>query len=219
MKGIGIVSEALNRRERRVLSGLRSPFSIQSFLDGLAYSTDHFYRCPLRVLHDLKAQCFDGGLFAAMALRRLGHRPLIIDMVPNGRDDDHILALYKIDGHWGAVAKSNFAGLRFREAVYRTVRELVMSYFEVYFNLAGEKTLRAYTKPLDLSSFDKYNWTTSGDHLELIVSRLDEIHRVSIITSRAVRRLSPVDERSLRAGLLGSVKGGLYRPSPKKNSR
>lgn len=198
---------------------MKSPFRIQSFLDELAYSTDDFYRCPLRVLRDRKAQCFDGGLFAAMALRRLGHQPLIIDMVPNRRDDDHILALYKIDGCWGAVAKSNFVGLRFREPVYKTARELVMSYFEVYFNQAGEKTLRAYTTPLDLSSFDRWDWMTSDDHLDRIVSRLDEHSRVSLIKSSAVRRLSPVDERSLRAGLMGSVKGGLYKPSRRKTSK
>jgi hypothetical protein len=208
-------AKALGRRERKVLLSLKSPVLIQSFLDELAYSTDDVYKSPLRVLEDRKAQCFDGGVFAAMALSRLGHRPMIIDLIPNERDDDHILALYKIAGSWGAVAKSNFVGLRFREPVYRTLRELVMSYFELYFNLAGEKTLRAYTLPLSLSTFDKHEWMTRDAVLEQIASRLDEIHRIPVVTDRMARRLSSVDKRSQRAGLLGSVKSGLYRPPPR----
>ncbi len=112
-------------------AGLDSPAAIQAFLDGLPYSADPFYRCPASVLRDGKAHCFDGALFAAAALRRLGFPPAIVDMLPE-RDDDHILAIYKVDGHWGAIAKSNFVGLRFREAVYASLRELVMSYFEVF---------------------------------------------------------------------------------------
>ena len=115
------------------------------------------------VLRERMANCFDGAVFAAAMLSRLGHPPLILDMLPNGRDDDHVLAVYKRDGHWGAVAKSNFAGLRFREPVYRTVRELVMSYFEQYYNVDREKTLRAYTRPLNLQVFDKYQWMTRNE--------------------------------------------------------
>jgi hypothetical protein len=128
------------------------------------------------------------------------------------RDDDHLLALYKRDGLWGAVAKSNFVGLRFREGIYRTLRELVLSYFEVYYNLAREKTLRGYTLPLNLKAFDKYHWLVSDDHLEAIAQRLDTIRRVSLITDRIALGLSPVDERSYTAGMLGAVEAGLYRP-------
>ena len=120
------LKEMLSRRERKLLEGLSRPNKIQEFLDQLAYSTDDIYRCPLRVLRERTAQCFDGALFGAAALRHIGHRPLILDMIPNKRDDDHILALYKVDGRWGATAKSNFAGLRFREPMYRTLRELIM---------------------------------------------------------------------------------------------
>jgi len=121
--------------ERGMISGLTSPARIQAFLDDIAYSTDDFYRCPLRVLRERTAHCFDGAVFAAAALRRLGHPPLILDLLSNGRDDEHLLALFKVDGHWGAVAKSNFVGLRFREPVYRSLRELAMSYFEQYYNI------------------------------------------------------------------------------------
>jgi len=106
-----------------------------------------------------RAHCFDGAVFAAAALRKLGFPPLVLELVPNERDDDHLIALYKRDGLWGAVAKSNFVGLRFREPVFRNLRELVLSYFEQFFNVAGEKTLRAYTLPLDLTRFDALGWT------------------------------------------------------------
>ena len=129
--------------ERQLLSGLESPAAIQAFLNTIPYSEDHFYRCPLRVLRERKGHCFDGALFAAMALRRIGYPPLILELIPNERDDDHILALFKQDGCWGAVAQSNFTGLRYREPVYRSLRELVMSYFEDFFNSVGEKTLAA----------------------------------------------------------------------------
>ena len=131
----------LNPSERKELAGLNRPIDIQSFLNNIPYSEDEFYRCPLRVLREKKAHCFDGGLFAAMAMRHIGStRPLILELIPNDRDDDHILALFKQFGHWGAVAQSNFSGLRYREPVYRSLRELVMSYFEDFFNAVGEKT-------------------------------------------------------------------------------
>lgn len=199
------------KEEREVFARLDSPASIQAFLDEIPYSTAEIYRSPRSVLRDRQAHCFDGALFAAAALRRLGQPPLIIDMLAE-RDDDHILALYKRDGLWGAVARSNFVGLRFREAIYRTLRELVLSYFEVYYNVAGEKNLRGYTLPLNLKAFDKYHWQVSDDHLESIAQRLDTIRRVSLITDRTALGLSPVDERSYTAGMLGADEAGLYRP-------
>lgn len=216
MSGIKSFVEALKKSERKEFLSLKSPHKIQIFLDKLEYGTEDMYRCPLRVLRDQKARCFDGALFATVALRRLGHRPLIVDLIPSKRDDDHILALYKVDECWGSVAKSNFAGLRFREPVYRTIRELVMSYFELYYNVAGEKTLRAYAVPLDLRGFDESDWLTTDEYLDRIAERLDKLRRVPIITRRMARRLSPVDERSYRAGLHGSVKAGLCRPPTKK---
>ena len=172
--------QALTKQERRILSGLTSPNRIQAFLDNLAYSPETGYRCPLRVLREKTAHCFDGALFGAAALRRLGHQPLVLYMIATARDDDHLLALYRRDGHWGSVAKSNFVGLRFREPVYRTLRELVMSYFESYYNVAREKTLRGYTVPLNLRTFDKLNWMVKDEPLERIAERLDEIRKFPI---------------------------------------
>jgi hypothetical protein len=162
------------------------------------------------------AHCFDGALFAAVTLRRLGYPPLIMDMLPNERDDDHMLAIYKNKGYWGAIAKSNFVGLRFREPIYRTLRELVMSYFEQFYNLEREKTLRSYTLPLDLRTFDKWSWIMSDESLERIAQGLDRMRKVPVLTQPMISALSLVDERSYRAGLMGANEAGLYKPTAKK---
>jgi hypothetical protein len=199
--------------ERQFIARLTTPAKIQAFLDELPYSTEHIYRCPLGVLRERIAHCFDGALFAAAILRRLGHPPLIVEMLPNDRDDDHMLALYKYDGYWGAIAKSNFVGLRFREPVYRSLRELVMSYFEQFYNVEREKTLRSYTVPLNLKAFDKWDWMTSDEHLESIAKNLDRVRKIPVLTQPMISHLSLVDERSYRAGLLEANKRGLYRPA------
>ncbi len=202
----------LTADERRLLSGLRTPPRVQAFLDTLVYSADPFYRCPLRVLRERTAHCFDAALFAAAALRRAGHPPLILELLPNAHDDDHLLALFRRGGCWGAVAKSNFAGLRYREPVYRTLRELALSFFEQYYNLARRKTLRGYTMPLHLAAFDRQGWAVRDEPLELVAERLDQLRRVTLVTGTMAAGLSPVDERSYRAGLLGAVEAGLHRP-------
>lgn len=205
--------QALTKSERRRMERMDTPARIQAFLDSVPYSAEPIYRCPLRVLRERVGHCFDGALFAAHALRRLGHPPLILDMLPNDRDDDHLLALYRVDGHWGALAKSNFTGLRFREPVYRSLRELVMSYFEAFYNMAGEKTLRGYTRALNLAAFDRYAWTTRDEPLDLIAERLDAIRNYRVVTPAMVARLSPMDKRSYEAGMLGVNAAGLFRPS------
>jgi hypothetical protein len=197
--------------EAMAADALDSPAAVQAFLDAIPYSAEEVYRCPASVWSDRIGHCFDGALFAAAALRRLGHPPLILDMMAV-RDDDHVLALYKRFGCWGAVAKSNCVGLRFREPIYRSLRELVLSYFELYFNVVGEKTLRAYSAPLDLTGFDPLRWTTSDEHLEVIACRLGEIRHFPLLTAPMVANLSAVDARSKEAGLLGANVAGLYQP-------
>ena len=208
----------LTKTEGRLIERLSTPNKIQLFLDDLAYSSEVVYRSPRRVLRQRTCQCFDGALFGAAMLRRLGHPALILNLLPNDRDDDHILALFKHRGDWGAVAKSNFVGLRFREPIYRTLRELVLSYFEQYYNVAGEKTLRGYTLPLNLKTFDKFHWMTRDEPLDLIAQRLDEIRRVFILTRPVLTRLSLVDKRSRQAGLLSANKAGLYQPPRRGHS-
>jgi hypothetical protein len=183
---------------------------IQGFLDGIPYSADPIYRSPRSVLRDRKAHCFDGALFAAAALRSLGHPPLIVDLQAV-RDDDHMLAVFKRDGCYGAVAKSNFVGLRFREPIYRSLRELAVSYFSDYYNLERERTLRAYTAPLNLARLDHLAWMTSDELLEQVADRLDRSRRFPLLTDRMIESLTPVDQRTYDAGMLGVNPDGLYR--------
>ncbi|HXK58428.1 MAG TPA: transglutaminase domain-containing protein [Acidobacteriota bacterium] len=202
--------QALTCEELKLLQELDTPAKIQRFLDSIPYSTDPIYRSPRSVLRDRRAHCFDGALFAAAALRFLGHPPRIVDLKAV-RDDDHLLAIFKRKGRFGAVAKSNFVGLRFREPIYRSLRELVISYFDSYYNLEREKTLRGYTIPLDLRTFDHIDWMTSDDHLETIADRLDQIPSFNLLDEDMVRELNPVDERTYTAGMQGADPEGIYR--------
>jgi hypothetical protein len=206
----------LTKAEQQKIGQLTTPRKIQDFLDRLPYSVESVYRCPLRVFREHTAHCFDGALFAVAALRCLGYPPLILNMIADNEDDDHILALYRGDGYWGALAKSNFVGLRFREPIYRNLRELVMSYFEQYYSVERKKSLRSYTVPLNLKAFDKLNWMLRDEPLERIGERLDEIRRIPLLTRRMIGNLSLVDERLYKAGLLGANQAGLYRPPGKR---
>jgi hypothetical protein len=199
-------------QELAVFSPLDTPVKIQAFLDGMPYSEEEIYRCPRQVLSDRKAHCFDGALFGAAALRHCGFPPLVLDMLPTpGRDDDHMLALFKINNHWGAVAKSNFVGLRYREPIYRTLRELVLTYFEDFYNTAGEKTLRGYTVPLNLQAYDQFNWMASDVSMMEISHRLAKLRRYPLLTPGMEAGLAPVDERFYQAGLSGANWDGLYK--------
>jgi hypothetical protein len=196
--------------ELSILRRLSSPSRIQDFVDALAYRREDDPGSPRRVLEERRANCFDGAIFAAAALRRIGHPARLLDMWAE-RDDDHVLAVFRSRGHWGAVAKSNFVGLRFREPVYRTLRELAMSYFEDYFNAKGEKTLRAYAGPLSLAQFDELRWTFEDTHLQYISGRLDALRHHRILTPAMKRALTRVDPLSLKAGMLGADPAGVYK--------
>jgi len=202
---------ALTKAERRALARLDSPAAIQAFLESVPYSTDDRYRCPLSVLRDRRAHCYDGAVFAAALLRRIGSPPRIVNLYAE-RDDEHLLAVFRLAGYWGAIAKSNFVGLRYREPVYRTERELVLSYFEVYYNLERLRSLRSYTRPLSLASFDALRWTTADAAMEQIAARLDALKRIPLLTRQMRARLTLLDERSYRAGMLGTDMGGVYVP-------
>jgi hypothetical protein len=154
------------------------------------------------VLRDEVAHCFEGALLGAAALRVQGYPPLLLDLEAE-RDDDHVLAIFKQRGHWGAIAKSNYSGLRFREPVYRSLRELVMSYFEHYFNLAREKTLRNYSRPVNLARFDRIGWMTAEEDLWVISEHLERIPHVSLLSNGVGRRMARVDDRLFAAGLAG----------------
>ena len=205
----------LDSAEKRLLRSLSTPAKIQEFLDRIPYSSDPIYRSPRSVIRDRKAHCFDGAVFAAAALQAIGELPLIMELKAV-RDDDHLLALFRRDGCWGAVAKSNFVGLRYREAIFRNLRELSLSYFEEFYNINGEKTLRAYSAPLDLGRFAADSWQTIDSALDRVAGRLDRIRHYPLLTRRQERGLAPVDERFYRAGLLGADEKGLFKPEPNK---
>ncbi len=202
-------TDGFNAVERSVLRRLSTPERIQRFLDtDVSYNKEpHGPTCrsPRLVLRDRLAHCMEGALLGAAALRFHGFPPLLLDLEAV-RDDDHVLALYRQRGHWGAIAKSNYAGLRFREPVYRTTRELVMSYFEHYYNLAGEKTLRGYSRPVNLSRFDSLNWMTAETDLWVIAQHLCDIPHTPLLTAVLERNLTRVDGRLMEAGLFGAVK-------------
>jgi len=139
---------------------------------------------------------------AAAALRMLGYPPLILDLEAV-RDTDHVVAIYRARGLWGAIAKSNYSGLRSREPVYRTLRELAMSYFEHYFNPAREKTLRAFSRPVNLARFDFMNWMTAERDVWEIPNHLCEIPHTRLMPYQTERDLARMDRRLFEAGCLG----------------
>ena len=194
--------------ERAVFRRLSTPEKIQHFLDhDIGYNKEPdgpTCYSPRVVLRKRVAHCMEGALFGAAALHMLGFPPLLLDFEAV-RDDDHVLALFRVHGHWGAIAKSNYSGLRYREPVYRTLRELAMSYFEHYFNLAREKTLRNYSRPVNLKRFDRIQWMTSEDDVWPIPDYLCTIAHTPLLTPRAAKRLGRVDHRLFHAGKLGRV--------------
>jgi hypothetical protein len=195
--------------ERAILTPLDAPAKIQDYLDGIPYTTDHQTHSPRRVMRDGHAHCTEGAYFAAAALRFHGHPPLVLNLRADN-DDDHVLAVYRWRGCIGAIAKSNFAGLRYREPIFRTFRELALSYFEEYYNTVYEKSLRAYSRPFDLSIFDPVNWMTTEEDLEFIGCRLDRVRHYPLLDEAALRNLRRVDQRMYDAGFLGTDMAGVY---------
>ncbi len=192
-----------NAKERKVFRSLSTPEKIQRFLDReIGYHHKNTCYSPRTVLRQGMAHCMEGAMFAAAALREMGHPPLLVDLEAV-RDTDHVLAVYRVDGCWGAVAKSDYSGLRSREPVYRTLRELVMSYFEHYFNYAGEKTLRTYSRPVNLGRFDRIGWATREEEVWEIPNHLCDISHTPLIDPAMERRLARMDERLYKAGRLG----------------
>ena len=183
---------------------LDTPARIQQFLDKIPYNTEsdgETFRSPRLVLRDRTANCIEGAVLAAAAQRVAGEPPLIMDLTAV-HDEDHVIAVFKRRSLWGAIATSKFTGLRFREPVYRTLRELAMSYFEHYFNLDGERTLRGHGRPVNLARFDRLHWMTTESPLWPIAEHLEGIPHLVLLPPGIGRRLTPVDTRLKAAGLL-----------------
>ena len=161
---------------------------------------------PRRVLREYKAHCIEGALLAAAALWLHGEPPLLLDLMSANGDDDHVVALFRQHGHWGAISKTNHAILRYREPIYKTVRELALSYFHEYFLDNGGKTLRSYSKPLDLRKFKDKNWTTSEKDLWYITWALNKAPHTKILTPHMSRTLRKADPIEIKAGKITQQK-------------
>lgn len=197
--------------EKEFLNRFNDPWSIQVFLDSIDYNPSYECRSPRWVIRKRSAHCFEGALFAAAVLDFLGYKPLIVDMKAFN-DDDHVISVFREDGYWGAVAKSNFTSLRFREPVYRSLRELIMSYFDFFFNLNGDKSLRSYSLPFDLTLFNKRNWATTDEDLEYIGDKIESLYHFPVVSEKMIKKLNIASESMLNAGLLGSKPEGLFKP-------
>ena len=196
---------AFTSQELRTLRALKNPLGIQSFLDRIPYHLGTTAWSPRVVLRQQSAHCLEGAIFAAAALRALGQRPLILDLEADD-DSDHVICVYQQDGGWGSIGSSNYAGCRGRSPIYRTVRELALSYFEGYFNLRRKRSLRRFSRPVNLARFDAQGWMTSEKGVWFIVDHLFDIPHTPLLTKRMERNVARVDERSFQSGVYGHRK-------------
>jgi hypothetical protein len=189
-------------KELRKLRSLKNPYGIQRFLDDMPYHLEDTAWSPRKVLAENSSHCLEGAIFAAAALRANGYPPLLLDLEAE-RDTDHVIAIYREDGCWGAIAKSNFSGCRWREPIHRSLRELALSYFDTYFNMLGERSLRRYSRPINLNRFDQQHWMTTDEPIWFIVDHLFEIDHYSLLTKFQEKRVHRVDRRLFQAGCVG----------------
>ena len=203
------MADIFSKFEQKVFRGLKTPAKIQQFLaETIGYNVepngDTCYSPRLVLKHGV-AHCMEGAMLAAAALRQLGHPALLVDLEAV-RDSDHVLAVYRIEGRWGALAKSDYSGLGSREPVYHSIRELAMSYFEHYYNVPGEKTLRGFSRPVNLKRFDRMGWMTAERDVWEIPTYLCEIPHEEILTPTMILRLAKMDRRLYDAGRVGGAR-------------
>lgn len=194
---------SFSREEIAIMKKLNTPSKIQDFLNAIPINLEeHGDTCysPRLVLKNRKAQCMEGAMFAAAVLRFHGHKPLLVDLETTKDDFDHVLAVFKVNNHWGAIAKTNHAVLRYREPIYKSIRELVMSYFHEYFLDTGKKTLRAYTDPINLEQFDHLAWETSNEEVWFIPDFLARAQHIKLIDKKQIQSLRKADPIEVKAG-------------------
>jgi hypothetical protein len=196
------MNDGFTRAELRTLRALKTPYGVQRFLDDMPYHLATTAWSPRRVLRERTAHCLEAAIFAAAALRVLGFPPLILDLEAE-HDTDHVVAIFKERALWGAVAKSNYNGLAYREPIHRTLRELTMSYFYAYFNLRRERTLRTFSRPVNLARFDNLDWMTTEKEVWFIPEYLLTISHTPLLRPSMAKRLTRLDKRSFDAGLVG----------------
>ncbi len=185
----------LTKAEFSVLQKLDTPQKIQSYVSAIPQNFEpngDSCMSVREVIRTNRALCMEGALFAALALWVHGDRPLILDLSAVD-DDDHVIAVFKRSGCWGAISKGNHPYVRYRDPVYRTLRELVMSYFHEYYNKKGEKTLRSYSRPVDLSAQKSASWIT-GDNAWVIAQLLCDVRHHPIVSHASVKHLRPIED-------------------------
>ena len=206
VKSLTLIESGLTREEYATFKKLSTPSKIQDFLDSLAFNWEKkgdTHRSPRHVLAARKAHCIEGALLATAALWIAGEPPLIMNLSPRmGKGDfDHVVALYKRGGHWGAISKTNHSVLRFRDPVYRTPRELALSYFHEWFLPTGEKVLECYSKPLDMRGLGT-DWITAEKDTWEISDALSERKHYFFIPKGNWQHVRKADTMELKAGSL-----------------
>lgn len=196
----------LNNEELLILKKLNSPVKIQDFLNKIPINFEEngdTCMSPRMVLKQNKCHCVEGALLAALSLRinDIGP-PLIVDLTASRNDFDHVIAVFQRNGKWGALSKTNHAVLRYREPVYDSIRELVMSFFHEYMNDDGRKTLRSFSMPVDLSRFDDKNWVIDKEDVWYIPEHLGKVEHFPILDRKQIARLKKADEIEMKAGSL-----------------
>jgi len=213
----------LNEKELKTLLRLNTPHKIQDFLENLEINFEKegdTCMSPRKVLQTGKAHCIEAAIFAALALRVNGYPPLLVDLTANNNDYDHVITVFKKNGHWGAISKTNRAILRYRDPIYKSIRELVMSYFNEYFLEDGKKTLRSYSSPVDISKLDKFNWITSEENIWIIPEKLIETKHFPIVSRGQVRGLrasDPIEIESARISQWKPVKNNAIKLKYKRS--
>lgn len=208
------MKHGFSRSDARLLARLDAPEKIQDYLDALPINHERNGDTCLPVAGSLRLgaiHCIEGAFIAAYALWMRGEPPLLLDFQAHG-DDDHVVALFRRGGHWGAISKSNHIGLRWRDPVYRSLRELAMSYFHEY-TAGGKKTLRTYSRPFDLRRYDPEIWATGTESCWELASDLDESRHYALIAPRQAKTLRRRDSFERRVGNVAQY------PAPRKAKR
>lgn len=192
----------LSPAEAKIFRKLNSPRRIQDFIDTLAVNMEldaRTYMSPRRVLSTGEAHCVEGALLAAAACAFHGARPLLLDFQAAYDDEDHVVALFRENGHWGAISKTNHPGLRYRDPIHRSVHSIAASYFHEYYLWDGRKSLRTFSKPFDLSRYAPESWITATEELDWLVHALDASPHAAIVPDGNLRKLRPATAFELSA--------------------
>ena len=208
----------LNQDEIDLFKKCNTPQKIQDLIDTIPInfeaSGEDTFLSPREVLKQNRAHCIEAACLAAAILQFHGQPPLIVDLTAVKSDEDHVIAVFKQHGHWGAISKTNHAVLRYREPVYKTIRELVMSYFHEYIkNETKKKTLRSYTNPINLKQFNAKKWITDKEYIGYIVDKIYATKHFPILSRKQIATLRRADDIEIKSGKIHEWKGKRH---PKK---